>query len=371
MQRIHEAPLSPDGWSRALPSIAAASGSQLVNFHIDDARGAVEFHAAFGADHDIAARFRAAGEGGILPRWWQTVPPGTPTRTSTMWPSRRLLLTAFYEEVVKPTRTYYGLHTALPCAAGRRAHLIVARVLGRADYAPEEIASMQMLIPHVMTTLHVSERLAAADLCAAGACAALGRVDAGVILVDAAARVLFANRVAEGMLSGNNGLGIGKDGLRAADQGAAQVLRRLIAGCAADTADALAGGGLGGPVEVPGREGHAPLRIAVAPFPSKAEHLHLAWLGRARPVAILMIVTSGREQHEPRESLRHRFGLTAAEADLAQEIVMGDGRQAAAARLGISLATARTHLERIFEKTGVHRQAELVRLLLQSRSGTT
>jgi hypothetical protein len=29
-------------------------------------------------------------------------------------------------------------------------------------------------------------------------------------------------------------------------------------------------------------------------------------------------------------------------------------------RLGISLATARTHLEHIFEKTGVHRQAELL-----------
>jgi DNA-binding CsgD family transcriptional regulator len=35
-----------------------------------------------------------------------------------------------------------------------------------------------------------------------------------------------------------------------------------------------------------------------------------------------------------------------------------------AERLGISFATARTHLSRIFEKTGVHRQAELVRLVL-------
>jgi DNA-binding CsgD family transcriptional regulator len=52
-----------------------------------------------------------------------------------------------------------------------------------------------------------------------------------------------------------------------------------------------------------------------------------------------------------------------AEAALALEIVKGDGRDAAAARLGISLSTARTHLSRIFEKTGAGRQAELVVLL--------
>ena len=37
---------------------------------------------------------------------------------------------------------------------------------------------------------------------------------------------------------------------------------------------------------------------------------------------------------------------------------------AAARRCGISDATAKTHLTNIFEKTGTHRQAELVRCLL-------
>ena len=43
----------------------------------------------------------------------------------------------------------------------------------------------------------------------------------------------------------------------------------------------------------------------------------------------------------------------------------GDGRQATADRLGITVGTARSHLSKIFDKTGVTRQAELVRLLLQ------
>ena len=68
--------------------------------------------------------------------------------------------------------------------------------------------------------------------------------------------------------------------------------------------------------------------------------------------------------------LRHRYGLTAAEAALAWEIARTGGRQSAAASRGISVATARSQLSSIFDKTGVRRQAELVRLLLQNFDDT-
>ena len=66
--------------------------------------------------------------------------------------------------------------------------------------------------------------------------------------------------------------------------------------------------------------------------------------------------------------LREDFGLTPTEAAVAVEVLEAHGRQAAADRLPISLATARTHLAHVFDKTGTRRQAELVRLLLRSAS---
>lgn len=45
------------------------------------------------------------------------------------------------------------------------------------------------------------------------------------------------------------------------------------------------------------------------------------------------------------------------------EIARGGGLQAAADELQISLTTARTHLQHVFEKTETQRQAELVRLV--------
>jgi DNA-binding CsgD family transcriptional regulator len=58
------------------------------------------------------------------------------------------------------------------------------------------------------------------------------------------------------------------------------------------------------------------------------------------------------------------FALTPAEARTALALFEGDRLQDVADRLGLSLATVRTHVQRAFDKTGTHRQADLVRLLL-------
>ena len=65
--------------------------------------------------------------------------------------------------------------------------------------------------------------------------------------------------------------------------------------------------------------------------------------------------------------LRQQFGLTTSEAILASHIVSGHGLRTCAKLIGVSEPTARTHLRRIFEKTGTKRQAELVQLIYASR----
>lgn len=58
-----------------------------------------------------------------------------------------------------------------------------------------------------------------------------------------------------------------------------------------------------------------------------------------------------------------RFGLTAAERRLLVHLLEGLELKDAAIRLGVARTTARTHLQRIFDKTGVRRQSELQRLM--------
>jgi DNA-binding CsgD family transcriptional regulator len=93
----------------------------------------------------------------------------------------------------------------------------------------------------------------------------------------------------------------------------------------------------------------------------------IQWIDTLRATAILFITDPEQTVLVRSEWLRQDFGLTPAEAGFTREILKADGVQAAADRLGISLATARTHLAHVFDKTGTRRQAELVRLILQSQ----
>ena len=63
--------------------------------------------------------------------------------------------------------------------------------------------------------------------------------------------------------------------------------------------------------------------------------------------------------------MRSQFGLTPAEAQLAINLCGGMDLKEVAETMHITFNTARTHLKRIFSKTHVSRQAELIRLLLQ------
>lgn len=65
--------------------------------------------------------------------------------------------------------------------------------------------------------------------------------------------------------------------------------------------------------------------------------------------------------------LRATYDCTAREATLAGALADGCTLTEAATMLGISIHTARTHLKRVFRKTGTNRQAELLRLVLLAR----
>jgi DNA-binding CsgD family transcriptional regulator len=56
------------------------------------------------------------------------------------------------------------------------------------------------------------------------------------------------------------------------------------------------------------------------------------------------------------------YGLSAAEERVLEQIVTGQMPQEAAGELGVSLATVKTHLQKLFAKTGARRQVELVQL---------
>jgi DNA-binding CsgD family transcriptional regulator len=78
---------------------------------------------------------------------------------------------------------------------------------------------------------------------------------------------------------------------------------------------------------------------------------------------LLLLATRDNNMAPRADLLRLLFDLTPAEARLSLALVHGHDLAGAAASMRITYATARTHLKAVFAKTGVTRQAELVRLV--------
>jgi DNA-binding CsgD family transcriptional regulator len=114
---------------------------------------------------------------------------------------------------------------------------------------------------------------------------------------------------------------------------------------------------------------------AVGPVPvpatetSRALILHLvssrrSVLNMLATASALMVATPLLKASAPSPALvAALFNLTRSEARVAKGILEGKPVNRLAIELGLSVATVRSYLKSVFEKTNVHRQAELVLLL--------
>ena len=99
----------------------------------------------------------------------------------------------------------------------------------------------------------------------------------------------------------------------------------------------------------------------------RGEPTNVCWV-IARNNQILVAINDRRMVEERLAAAAPVYGITPAQVRLARLIVAGDDLVNAAARLGVSVNTTRTHLQRMFEKTGVRSQPALVRALLSVAS---
>jgi DNA-binding CsgD family transcriptional regulator len=293
---------------------------------------------------------------GVNPLWQRaaSAPAGTIQTDAMIMPKSELVRTEFYNDFLAPQRLGSMLTAVTLVEQGRQTVIATHR---QDEFDTEHIRLFQRLAPHLQRAVQLNTKLADLAMRCEATAEALNRLEQGALLVNEAAGVVFASQQAERLLAGGDGLRVTGGVLWTYLAADTVLLHALVAGCARHGAEA----GSGGSLRLSRGPDRAPLSLQVAPLRSEAPLFSTT----GRPVAILFVTDPDRNTRSPIAWLQQRFGLTAAEAVFASEIVAGAGIQAAADRLQISRSTGRTHLGRIFEKTGTHRQAELVRLILQ------
>jgi DNA-binding CsgD family transcriptional regulator/PAS domain-containing protein len=256
--------------------------------------------------------------------------------------------TEFYNEFLAPQHLDDGLFMVALRETAAVGGIGFYRSRRQGPFEAEHEGLLDCLAAHLRRAVVMTLRLARVEMQRDSMVETLNASEDGAILVDAQARVLFANLAAERILSTSKALRTTGGRLAAREPSATARLRALIsAGTSGEARSKLVLPGPGG-----GR-----LSIDVAPIT-----IETSWL-RTPPAAIVFI--SGAKKLPSVKDIQSLFGVTPAQAALANALLNGGGIPAAAERLKISRSTARSHLFALFQKTGTNRQSELVRAILQ------
>lgn len=241
----------------------------------------------------------------------------------------------------------------------RGAFCLGAPVHANAFERVDSLRLLTSLVPHLQRAARTQWAVGAAIAGRDVAFAALACLHHGVVLLEAGGQVLFANDAAVRLCAQADGLAVGAEGLRAARPSDDIALQRLVA-------QALAGSGVptGGVQAITRLSARRPFVVHILPVRQTTGE----FAGR-HPCVIAVIIDPDDARRIFPHHLQQLYGLTPAEAAVAIRILGGQGLQAVASELRVTLSTVRIHLQRVFEKTTTNRQAELVRLLLDVQAG--
>jgi DNA-binding CsgD family transcriptional regulator/PAS domain-containing protein len=366
---IYDCTLDPSRWEQALREITQAMSGESAILSLNDLRKhrmVIDKNVGWGAP-GIEERQKHIPEiHARLGEWFARGPSlDEPFVASRELAPEYLAQSLYFRNCLKPLGIVDLMHHFLMYTPLHFSELVIFRHQRHGLVTDREIEIGLLLLPHLRRAVTISNVLDARAIERARMAEALDALRCGVVLTNGEGNILHANRSAERMLQ-NGGAVTGTGGtLSAKAPAAAQELRKAIR-LAARNEMLLGKTGLAISLSGPAA---APVLAHVLPM--NGSELRTRLQPEAVAAVFIGSTTTALDltPDETKDYLRRRFGLTVAEANVALEILQGDGREAVADRLGISMTTVRTHLTHIFEKTGVRRQAELVRLLMGCEEG--
>ncbi|HEX3886729.1 MAG TPA: helix-turn-helix transcriptional regulator [Phenylobacterium sp.] len=272
-------------------------------------------------------------------------------------PKSDLLKSEYYNDFLKPQDIHSCIMVRLARRGTETATLNITRPARRGQFERAEVEFAESLHPHLIRAFELGQKLALDRALTGSFATVFDELTHGLFLLDGEGRVQHLNAAAETLVAAGRGLQVTCGRLMALDPAASRTLQALIGRAACHETEDRTGGSMA----LTTSASLAPLSVTVAPvrLPS------LAMLGGGS--AVIVCVTDIEAQVKlPEQRLRDLFGLTPAEARLALALFEGATLAEAAEALTISRFTAQNHLARIFEKTGVNRQAALIKLMMRA-----
>lgn len=348
---FHTASITGTGWQAALTGVAAATGSRAAQLIGIGPASDVQFNFFTGLDPGIREAYVAGGysDPAVNPR--VRIALETPT-LSTVAESDFLTPHGHrddrhYREFAAPWDIPFSCLSPLGRYHGVLAVLAVFRSHGQGHISSVERERFTQMAPHAKAAVAARSVLEGqGSLLLTGAFEALS---IAAFVCDRAGQVAALTPAAERIAERASHVTVRHGQLVAARDAQAPGLQAAIAAAVARTGAILT------TVVVMNRARDVqPLVLDVIALPSVPHELAF------NPRVLVVARGSSRSPGETAALLRHAYGLSASEADIAVRLAAGaDVAEIAVAR-GVTVSTIRSQIKSVLAKAGVRRQLELV-----------
>jgi DNA-binding CsgD family transcriptional regulator len=360
---VYDCVLAPENWYHALPLISIYGESAASSIVVQGRNTS-----------DTASVFEHGGEQSFLRLYFEKlVASRLPTAhaatldnvgeiaTMTVLAGEREPLNSdFYMKWVRPLgfRDVIGV---LVLKSGKRvAWFSVTRSSIQSRFTDKDLRQMSLLSPHICRALLMSDAFDLRTIAGSRLEQAVDHLSTGIFLTEGDGRISYMNSTAECILKTSGTLKLMNGRLTAGQSEARNRLAHALGQSLAGKAPRLTGQHA---IALPDEEGGGLI----------ANVLPLQWRDGRNPLAPLrgaaaIFVQDPAEGATPHlQAFATLYGLSGAEERVLERIVTGQTPQEAADELGVSLATVKTHLQKLFAKTGTGRQVELVQLFERQR----
>jgi len=281
---------------------------------------------------------------------------GEVVSTTDLLPHSLFIETRFYREWVQPQGFVDTLRASLDKSATDLVYLSFMRN-SKKDMADNAMRDrLRLIIPHMRRAVLVGRLIDRTTVQAATFGDALDRIGTGLFFVDASGQIFHANASGHALLTQGTLVRARGGRLILNDASAEQELNEILQLAEHDGAD----------VEPRG----VALPLTAADGEHYIAHVLLLTAGARRragigyrAVAAVFVQKASLDMPSPQAAIAKFYKLTPTEQRVLFAIVEIGGVPEVAEAMGISANTVKTHLRRLFAKTGTDRQADLVKLV--------
>lgn len=363
---IYEAVLDPDQWSSVLEQAAtcfAARGAQIGNSDLVNSRLSFSLVHGYDWSAEHMLRYEALmSEDPRLKRFSAT--PFKAVHCRMLLTEEELHASRVYKEVLSVGGVEYSLGVNFTENERAISYFLLLRDATMPPFTVQDCEKLAVLVPHLARALRLQRELDTISFEKEVGFGALDSMALAVVIADENGGIQFANVMARRLLERRDGLSTDGTTLEGVSESGASLLQHVRAAI-----DAPAGspGAAGRAFRLSRSRAAEPYLVVVSSIAAPASHP--SWKSRDARLAVLFIRDPEHTQESRVELLQRLYGLTGSEARLSDLIALGMTLKRGAEVLGLTEASAREYLKRVFRKTGVHSQPDLVRKVMSLPPG--